>query len=407
MNDMQLTEAEIQFILSPKAIRERASLIFERTVKGNGFFVYNPSKLKATVDYVMQVIRHNYPNLEIPFHSRWGHFQAGGIDRKAQLLSAVSSLDKMEQARVQIDLVVTSVLLDAGAGQDWSYQEVSSGQSFSRSEGLGVASFHMFMSKIMSSEAQALRVEAEGLKRISVADFNSAFQVSDQNQLVGIEGRVELLNRLGQVLGRRTMFRDGRPGNILDFLVETYGERIPASGILRAVLEGFGEIWPGRVRANGRSLGDVWVHSQLKGQGEFNSIIPFHKLSQWLTYSLIEPITSAGIEVFGIEDLTGLAEYRNGGLFIDSELITLRDSEKFEIEWQVGSDLVIEWRAMTVYLLDRVGTEIQKELGQTASSFPLAKVLEGGTWWAGRFLARDRRPGGVSPIKVRSDGTVF
>ena len=36
------------------------------------------------------------------------------------------------------------MLLDAGAGASWSYHEASSNQSFSRSEGLGVASFAMF-----------------------------------------------------------------------------------------------------------------------------------------------------------------------------------------------------------------------------------------------------------------------
>ena len=46
--------------------------------------------------------------------------------------------------------------------------------------------------------------------------------------------------------------------------------------------------------------------------------MPLHKLSQWLAYSLIEPLQRAGIAVTDIDGLTGLAEYRNGGLFIDT-----------------------------------------------------------------------------------------
>ena len=42
--------------------------------------------------------------------------------------------------------------------------------------------------------------------------------------------------------------------------------------------------------------------------------MPFHKLSQWLAYSLIEPLEEAGIAVTGLDELTALAEYRNGGL---------------------------------------------------------------------------------------------
>ncbi|PMU96171.1 DUF1688 family protein, partial [Pseudomonas sp. GP01-A4] len=85
----------------------------------------------------------NYPSLDIPFHSRWGHFRVGKIDRVKDLDAKLSNLDAMERARVKLDLVITSVLLDAGAGAAWSFQEEKN--VFSRSEGLGVASFHMFM----------------------------------------------------------------------------------------------------------------------------------------------------------------------------------------------------------------------------------------------------------------------
>jgi len=42
-----------------------------------------------------------------------------------------------------------------------------------------------------------------------------------------------------------------------------------------------------------------------------------------------------------------------------------------------------------------------------ATSFPLARVLQGGTWTAGREIALARRTDGSPPIKVVSDGTVF
>jgi len=37
----------------------------------------------------------------------------------------------------------------------------------------------------------------------------------------------------------------------------------------------------------------------------------------------------------------------------------------------------------------------------------LARVLEGGTWAAGRRIARERRPDGAPPLAIESDGTVF
>jgi len=39
--------------------------------------------------------------------------------------------------------------------------------------------------------------------------------------------------------------------------------------------------------------------------------MPFHKLSQWLTYSLLEPFEWAGVRIHRLDELTGLPEYRN------------------------------------------------------------------------------------------------
>ena len=138
-----------------------------------------------------------------------------------------------------------------------------------------------------------------------------------------------------------------------------------------------------------------------------NCLMPLHKLSQWLAYSLIEPLQTAGIRVTDIDGLTGLAEYRNGGLFVDNGLLAFRDAEDAQREHEVASSLVVEWRALTVALLDRVADGVRRRLGLDATSLPLAKILEGGTWAAGRLLARERRADASPPVKVISDGTVI
>lgn len=405
--ELQLSSEQVDYLLSPPAIRERAAKIFGLCQSGKTHFTFHPEKMPATVDYVLSVIRKNYPDLKIPFHSRWGHFRVGGIDRVQKLDQSLAKLDPMEKARTKLDLVITSVLLDAGAGAAWKFKETDSGKSFSRSEGLGVASLYMFLSGLMSDDRKSLRADASGLQKISVEDLQKAFQVGEGNPLVGAEGRVLLLNNLAKALENKKIFKDSRPGNILDYVVGKYGKSVPATGLLRAVLDGLGPIWPGRLSARGMNLGDVWMHSQLGASGSFESLVPFHKLSQWMTYSLIEPILEAGIEVTGVEQMTGLAEYRNGGLLVDSGLVTMRDPENLKKAWKPDSELIIEWRALTVHLLDRFGEAVQKSFGKSPQEFPLAKVLEGGTWWAGRFLAQEKRPGGDPPIMIQSDGTVF
>ena len=84
-----------------------------------------------------------------------------------------------------------------------------------------------------------------------------------------------------------------------------------------------------------------------------------------------------------------------------------RDVEAAQREHEVGSSLVVEWRALTVALLDRIADGLRQRLGLDAASLPLAKILEGGTWAAGRLLARERRADASPPVKVISDGTVF
>lgn len=405
--NLNLTSEQISYLLSPKAIRERAEKIMALTQAGQGHFEYHPEKMAGTVDYVLSVIRKNYPDLKIPFHSRWGHFRAGAIDRAKKFRAQLDPTDKMERARAQLDLVITSVLLDAGAGAQWSYQEEDSKKSFSRSEGLGVASYYMFISGVMSSDRYSLKADADGLKSVTTDDLKKYFQVTDANPLVGVEGRVQLLNNLGRAMENKKIFREGRPGNIIDFLEEKCGNTIPATEILNAVLEGLGVIWPGRLSAGETNLGDMWIHPKLGTPGSFESLVPIHKLSQWMTYSLIEPIEEAGFKVTDVEGLTGLAEYRNGGLMIDAGLLTLKNPDDMQAPQAPDSELIIEWRALTVWLLDRIGADVQKALGKSAQEFPLAKVLEGGTWWAGRFLAAEKRTGGNPPLNIQSDGTVF
>lgn len=393
--------SKLDYLLSPVAIRDGAKLVYEATKRGETHFEVDETRLKFTVDYVLETIRQNYPDLKIPFHSRWGHFRPGGEDRSKWLKAKIKELDPLEQARIKLDLVITSVLLDAGAGPAWKFKERETHQFYNRSEGLGVASFHMFMKGAFASDKKSLRADAEGLMHVSEHDLESAFQVSGQNPLVGVAGRVKLLNNLGKVLSEnKTIFKNGRPGNIVDYLIETKGKKFEAPDVLRAVLDGLGPIWPGRLTHEGVNLGDVWNHSKF-------GMIVIHKLSQWMTYSLIEPMEEAGLVITGAEKLTGLAEYRNGGLFLDAGLINFKNHAEAIKTWPPESDVIIEWRALTLYYLDVVAAQVQKAIGKTPQEFPLAKVLEGGTWWAGRRIAAEKREGGGPPINIISDGTVF
>jgi len=404
MNKTAYTEKDLDFLLSPLAVRESGERILALTQEGQTHFRYHPEKLPEVVEYVVDVIRENYPDFEIPFHSRWGHFRAGGRDRVQTLEAKMAGWDPLEKARAKLDLVITSVLLDAGAGPQWVFAEKGTGKNFNRSEGLGVASFYLFMGGFLSEDpALPFRATAEGLCQLTLEELALVFQVRRENPLVGIEGRLSLLHNLGETLQRKKdLFPGGRPGGLVDYLRQSYGHKVTGPQLLRAVLDGLGDIWPGRLRLGGVNLGDIWSYSKVPG-----GLAAFHKLSQWMTYSLMEPLMEAGFEVSEVEKLTGLAEYRNGGLLLDRGLISLRDPGLLSVAHRPDSELVIEWRGLTVALLDRIGEGVRQKLQRTSAEFPLAKVLEGGTWWAGRKAAKALRADGAPPLKVESDGTVF
>jgi Protein of unknown function (DUF1688) len=401
-------------LLSAGAVRARANQLFEHGLAGRlDHFAIALDRLDSCADEVVKTTRANFPDLDIPFHARWRHFAAGGLERWNIVAQMAAWTDAAAMARAAFDLAIMSVLLDAGAGPDWRYEEGRTGQEFARSEGLAVASFEMFISGAFSSRPDdPFRVDAEALIGLSVEELAQGFEARPGNPLVGIEGRTALLNRLGQAVSDRPEIfaaeDSPRPGGLFDYLRRGAGAgAIAAPAILEAVLLQLGAIWPGRESLHGVNLGDTWRHPLVEAPDETRGLVPFHKLSQWLSYSLIEPLEWAGLRVAEIGGLTGLPEYRNGGLLLDTGVIALKNKGESAVAHEVGSRLVVEWRALTVALLDRVAPLVREKLGVTEEALPLAKVLEGGTWATGRRVARERRADGSPPLHVISDGTVF
>ncbi len=372
--------AEAAYLLGAAAVRERCAQVLDAAERGRTrHFRLAPERFGAVARRIAAVTRRRFPDLRVPYHSRWRHFAAGGIDRAALVAPGE---DETARARARFDLAIVSVLLDTGAGPAWAYREAETGLVLQRSEGLAVASLRAMQRGLFSADpADPWRADAAALAGLDEARLAAALQAGPGNPLVGMSGRVALMQRLA---------RSGlaRPGDLCEpWRVQG---RVSAPEILRALLAAFG-------------LRDWGVHGAVPGDG----IVPFHKLSQWLAYSLVEPLVWAGVEVTDLGGLTGLAEYRNGGLMIDGGVIVPRDPELPRRRLDPRQEAVVEWRALTVALLDRLHPLVCAELGVPAAEFPLACLLEGGSWAAGRELAAERRPDGGPPLTVVSDGTLF
>jgi len=371
----------------------------------------------------------------VPPHGRWQHFDVGGRPRIDQLLASwPSQIDAQERTRRLIDLFLVSVLLDAGAGSKWSYKSKESGRIYRRSEGLAVASLEMFKAGLFSSDpTEPCQVDGAGLKRLNVEQLAKGLQVSGSNPIAGLEGRTGLLMSLADALNNQDLFGvDARPGNMLgsllsltssssqltvrmsaDYLLSHPSTQassvpiVPLPTLWSVLIDGLSSIWPAtRTQIDGISLGDAWPCSSMPHSPPaepWENIVPFHKLTQWLCYSLMVPMTKLlHIHFAGAELLTGLPEYRNGGLLIDTGLLTLKETEsKRGLEayrrnamlegqpnmevvplFNASDDVIVEWRAVTVGFLDELLGEVNRMLGlkSKGDALTLAQMLEAGTW---------------------------
>lgn len=171
-------------------------------------------------------------------------------------------------------------------------------------------------------------------------------------------------------------------------------------------MDGLAGVWPARrTQIAGVSIGDAWPCSSMPSPPQaqpWENVVPFHKLTQWLCYSLMAPMSKLlNIRFAGVELLTGLPEYRNGGLFIDTGFLTLKEPDlkrglqaykenaiatgqpSMEVVplFPAHDDVVVEWRALTISLLDDLLVEVNHMLGlQGADVLSLAQMLEAGSW---------------------------
>nr|POE87339.1 uracil catabolism protein 4 [Quercus suber] len=405
------------YLRSIYAVRERSALVLEKAKQGQlRHFTVDMSKFADTANYVVSIIKRDFePNYhEIPPHGRWQHFDVGGHPRVDHLLTSwPNTVDVHERTRRLLDLFLVSVLLDAGAGTQWRYTSEEGGEVYRRSEGLAVASLEMFKKGFFSSDLkQPYQVDSVALKKLTKDRLAEGLQVDEENQIAGLEGRTNLLVQLGDALLNKEIFgMEARPGNMLDYLLAhptTQADSfptIPLPTLWTTLMEGLTAIWPAtRTKIDGVPLGDAWPCMSMPSNPSrpWENIVPFHKLTQWLTYSLMVPMQKlANVHFVGVELMTGLPEYRNGGLLVDTGLLTLKPEDRergleqyhnnatrkgqpnVEVVplFTADDDVIVEWRALTIGFLDMLLDEVNTQLNLNGENkLSLAQMLEAGTW---------------------------
>ena len=135
-------------------------------------------------------------------------------------------------------------------------------------------------------------------------------------------------------------------------------------------------------------------------------LVPFHKLSQWLCYSILDTFAMQGVHILDLEGLSALAECRNAGLLLDWGLIELRDQNLLGQEFPSHDPLIVEWRALSIACIQLLTSTLCSRLRLSVKELCVNQVLEG-TWQLGRTLAKEKRPStGNPPILIYNDGAI-
>jgi len=356
------------------AIRSRAGQLLKRARAGESqWFIVDDGFRETAAQAIVKASHHWHGRI----NSLWRHFEAGGVDRRKQIEEQMSGLKAAQKAHTLLDLAIVGALLGDGDGvADWKYIDTASGKTFAGAEGLALATFHAFTAGLFSSDAKRpLQADSEGLRALVTAHLAEAFQISDRNRLGGMEDRAVLLRRLGEVIAEQPeVFGDEiqRPGGMFDMLVSPLGPEEPphtaditAHSILSQLLRSLSGIWPVGNAIGGVPLGDCWRHPAVRGPGLTDGWMPFHERSQWMTYSMLEPFEWCGVKVLGVQLLTALPDERTCRFLVDKGVLRLRDESAAAV-WKPGDEFTVEWRALTVALMDDVAD---------AARMPLARVV--------------------------------
>ena len=358
----------------------------------------------------------------IPSHSRWRHFDAGGVDRLAELERAARRRSTpTERARARIDLVVDQraarrrrraalALRRAGHRRDVRALRGPGGGELPRCSCAGAFS---------ADPATPLRVDADGAGarrrgRLGAASSRCRATI----RWSGSTGRAALLRRLGAraaARGPSLRCRRRAPGRTCSTLLRARararrGVAARATSCARCSIGLRPDLAGPTAAATASTLGDVWPHPARRRRRARRGLVPFHKLSQWLAYSLLEPLERAGVRGDRTSTRSPAWPSTATAACCSTPACSCRAPRRRRCAsvHRSGDELVVEWRALTVALLDRARRRAcARALGAPRASCrwrASSKAAPGPPAASSRPSAARRRR---RRIRVASDGTVF
>jgi hypothetical protein len=391
---------------SPATVRERCRRIAAAVEAGDSaHFTVDRRHLQDIAARVARVTRARHAQPPVPPASVWRRLEAGGQDRAALLEQRLGGRTSVGAVRSRVDLAVMAALVSACAVPQCRHVERGTEVVLHGSEAAAVACFHAFLDGSFSSDAgDRCRVDAKALLRLDAAALTRVLRPGPDDAWPAPERAAALLHRLGAALRDQpaVFTAEGLPGHLFDTLTHhrhvhhlphanrhhlppaTYAHHVSLPHVVEWLLDVL----------NGALPADVGTHRHAGDDGR----VPFLATAQWLALSLVEPLATAGVQANHGDALTALAGPRHGGLLLDGGVLLPRDDGYASRSYAAGDEWVVEWRALTVALMDDLLPLVRAQLGDD-EAFGLPQLMEG-TRAAGREIAAEARADCGPPVRV-------
>lgn len=402
--------------LSPIFTRVRSKELTQLVLKNQSkFFTLDSSKKEEALEFLEKVILSRFQKDKIAKHGRRQHLSSKNRNYFEKVENICQKAGCTFAVENKLELLLLSCFLDAGAGQNWKYNDSYFNCQLVGSEALAAASTDLYLKLISDNliSKKNISLTSDALKNMKFDEFSKSFQHDESNNaLLGAKGRYDSLTQLGSCLELHPSIfvTSHKPElkNIYHFFQSIVEHKsLNLEEVFKTIVFIFHDFFTSDTKINEINLCDSRIHSNLISLPLVGKKIPFFKLIQWMVYSIDDFFNSQGIPTINEEFLSGLAEYRNGGFFMDTNIINLKSKNLSHQSYSIDSELVTEWRALTITLLDEFLEELKIKRGY--NHLNMSKLLEGGTWIAGRKLARENRPDSPysPPIKIITDGKFF
>jgi len=375
--------AAVEHLHRLEVIRERAWMLLAAAERGaSDHFVPSPEAIGTVALAMAETIRAEPaadatagPGSDQPaLANLWQLLRTQAPEALGTLGDALAGGDPLARAKSGADLAVLHRVLGPGGLGDELADLV-----YSFAAGAWTAN---------SRDSAVL--DAPGIRRALAGDGSIALPASVAELLADADRR-QRLEQLARGLERQPdrFGVDGRFGELLTQLVTARplaGEPAPPVGPagssgLRAqtVVDGLAPlidpIVASTVRIGGRQMGDVWRHPLAWAEDRSRELVPFHALLLALTLDLVEPLQEAGQPLVDLDQLPVPATRALASDVLRLGLVRTRHAAIARLRHPPGSDIVVELRALSVALADRLVDRLRAELNRTVHDLPVARLI--------------------------------